>query len=115
MIKKVIPFPSVLKPILEEVEEEDDEGEEDNLLLNQRTRRERATRSKRRRRSTITPPSILEKPIQSTTSEDEMKQWIYEQDVEGTYVLKIPYFDLMSVGTELVVDKIRNTPTNQPQ
>ena len=33
VIRRVIPFPSVLEPIPKEVEEEDDEDEEDNLPL----------------------------------------------------------------------------------
>ena len=33
VIKKVIPFPSIPKPILEEEEEEGDEDEEDDLPL----------------------------------------------------------------------------------
>lgn len=44
-----------------------------------------------------------------------MQQWIDEHNVEGTDVFKMSYFDFMPVGTELVGDKIKDTPTNQPQ
>ena len=37
-------------------------------------------------------PSILEERLQTTTSEDEMQQWIDEQDVEGTDVFKMLHF-----------------------
>ena len=43
MIRRVIPFPSILEVILEE-EEEDDEDEEDNLPLSWRNRLSRATK-----------------------------------------------------------------------
>lgn len=42
MIRRVIPFPSILEVILEGEEEEDDGDEEDNLPLNQRTHLARA-------------------------------------------------------------------------
>ena len=42
VIRKVIPFPSVSKVILEGEEEEDNEDEEDNLPLNWRTHLARA-------------------------------------------------------------------------
>ena len=78
IIRRVIPFPSVLEAIPKEDEEEDDEDEEDNLLLNWRTHLARATELKWRRSSAITLPSIPKKPIQSTNSKDEMQQWINE-------------------------------------
>ena len=40
VITRVVPFPSILEPILEEEEEDDDE---DNVPLNRRTRLARAT------------------------------------------------------------------------
>ena len=60
VIRKVIPFPSVLEVILEEEEEEeeDDEVEEDNLPLSKRTHLARDIEVEWRRSSTITPPSI---------------------------------------------------------
>lgn len=60
-------------------------------------------------------PSILYEPLQTTTLEDEMQQWIDEQYVEGTNVFKMSYFDFMPMGTELVGDEIRDMPTTQPQ
>ena len=44
-----------------------------------------------------------------------MQKWIDEQYVEGTNVFQMSYFDFMPMGTKLVSDKIRDTPTNQPQ
>ena len=47
MIKKVIPFPSILEPILEEAEEEgdeDEEDEEDDITLSWRTSLAKATK-----------------------------------------------------------------------
>jgi len=112
----VIPFPSVPEVILEEGEEEkDDEEKENNLPLNLRTHLARATKLEWRRSSTITLPPIPKQPIQTTTSEDEMQQWIDEQDVEGNDVFKMSDFYFMPFGTKLVGDKIRDTLNNQPQ
>jgi hypothetical protein len=83
--------------------------------LNWRTCLTRATKLEWRRSSTITLPLIPDQPIQATTSEDEMQQWIDEKDVEGTDVFQMSDFDFMPIGTKLVGDKIRDTPTNQPQ
>ena len=44
-----------------------------------------------------------------------MQQWIDEKDIEGTDVFEISNFDFMPIDTKLVGDKIRDTPTNQPQ
>ena len=70
MIKKVIPLPSIPKPILEEAKEEDDE---DNLSLNWRTQLIRATKEEHRRISMITLSSIPNEPLHTTTLEDEME------------------------------------------
>lgn len=44
-----------------------------------------------------------------------MQQWIDEQEGEGTDVFQMSDFDFMPIGTKLVGEKIRDTPTNQPQ
>lgn len=69
----------------------------------------------RRRSSTTIAPPILEERLQTTTSEDEMQQWIDEKDVEGTDIFKMLDFDFMPICTKLVGDKIRDTPRNEPQ
>ena len=63
----------------------------------------------------ITSPSIPNELLQTTTSEDEMQQWIDEKYVEGTNVFRMSYFYFMPMGTELVREKIRDMPTNEPQ
>lgn len=98
--RRVIPSPSVPEVIPEGEEEEDDEDEDDNLPLNMRNPLARATKLEWKRSSTITLPPIPEHAIQSTTSEDEMQQWINEQDVKGTDVFKMSYFNFMLVGTK---------------
>ena len=44
-----------------------------------------------------------------------MQQWINEQDIEGTNIFKMSDFDFMPIGTKLIGDKIKDTPTNEPQ
>ena len=44
-----------------------------------------------------TPLSIPDEPIQTTTSKDEMQQWIDEQYVEGTDIFQMSYFDFMPI------------------
>ena len=69
------------------------------------------------RRRIFTPilPPILEDPLQITTSEDEMQKWIDEKYVQHINVYKILYFKFILVGTKVVGDKIRDTPTNESQ
>ena len=73
MIRRVVPFPFVPKPIPKGEEEEEEEDEEDNVPLNRRTWLTRAMQRERRRSSTITLPSIPEEPLETSTSKDEMK------------------------------------------
>lgn len=47
--------------------------------------------------------------------ENELKQWIDEYKIEEIDVFQMSNFDFMPIGIELVGDKIRDTPTNQPQ
>lgn len=54
-MRKVVPIPSILEPILEE-DEEDDDG--DDVALNRRTQLARAIEQEIRRSSTVMPPSI---------------------------------------------------------
>ena len=63
VIRRVIPFTSIPKPIPEEAKDEGDEDEEENLPLNQRTQLGRSIESERRRSSTIRWPYILDEPI----------------------------------------------------
>ena len=44
-----------------------------------------------------------------------MQQWIDEQDAKGTDIFKMSDFDFMPIRIELIGDKIRDTPTNEPQ
>ena len=69
MIRKVVPIPSISKPILEEDEEEDDE---ENAPLNRRTMLAKSIKQERKRSSMVMPPSIPREPLQSSTLEDEM-------------------------------------------
>lgn len=110
VIRRVIPIPSVLETILEE----DEEDEENDLPLIQRTHLPRTMEEEQRRSSTIMLPSIPTQPIQVTTSDYELQQWIEEKENKGNDEFNMSYFDFMPVGTELVGDKIKDTPKNQP-
>ena len=63
----------------------------------------------------VIPLIILEEPLQTTTFEEKMQQWIDKKDIERTGIFKMSDFNFMPVGIELVGDKIRDTLTNQPQ
>ena len=75
MITRVVPSPFILDPIPEEKEEEE-EDDEDNVSLKRITWLARSIEKERRKSSTATLPPIPKEPLQMTTSEDEMKQWI---------------------------------------
>lgn len=68
----------------------------------------------RRRSSTQTPPSSSREPILVETSEDEHQKWIAKMEGEGTNAFDLLYFYCMLVGTEIVDEKITDTPTNEP-
>ena len=62
-----------------------------------------------------TSPSTQEEPLQLSSSEDELQQWVDEQSEEGNDILKMSNFVFMLMGIELVEDKIRDTPTGELQ
>ena len=101
----MVPFPSIPEPI-PEGEEEEEEDEEEDVPLQRRTQLARATYFERRRSSTVTPPSTIEEPLEITTSEDEVQQWVDEHDVGGDDVFKMSAFDFMPIGIDLIGDKI---------
>ena len=60
-------------------------------------------------------PSTPEEPFVVSCSKDEVQQWVDEHDGEGDDMFKMLDFDFMYVGIKLVGDKIRDTPTSEPQ
>ena len=50
----------------------------------------------------MTLPSTPEEPLEITTLEDKVQQWVDEQDVGGDDVFKMSNFELMPIGIELV-------------
>ena len=61
------------------------------------------------------PPLVPKEPLEITTLEDKVQQWVDEQDVGGDDVFEMLDFDFMPIGTKLIRDKIRDTLTNKPQ
>ena len=62
-----------------------------------------------------TPPSTPDEPLEVSSSEDEVQQWVDEHDGEGDDVFKVLDFDFMPIRTKLVGDKIKDAPTGEPQ
>ena len=62
-----------------------------------------------------TLPSTQEEPLELSSSKEEVQQWVNEQSEEGNIVFSMTYFDFMLMGTELVRDKIRDTPIGELQ
>ena len=56
---------------------------------------------------------MQEEPLETTTSEDEVQQWVDEKDVEGANIFKMLDFDFMPIGKKLVGGQIRDTPTRR--
>ena len=114
--KRMVTSPSIPKTILErEEEEEEEEDEEEQVPLQGRTWLARAVEQEKTRSSIVIPPSTPEEPQEVSSSKDEVQQWVNDQDMKGDDVFKMSYFDFMLMGTELVGDKIRDTPTSEPQ
>ena len=112
--KRLVPNPCVLETILEEETNEDETKlEEEEVPLQIRTQQAKATEMERRKSTMTTPPPTLVEPIELSSSEDEVQWWVSEQREQGEDVFSI--VDFMPVGTELVGDKIRDTPTWEPQ
>ena len=47
----------------------------------------------------MTLPSAQQEPLERTTLEDEVQQWVDEQDVGGDELFKMSNFDFMPIGT----------------
>ena len=62
-----------------------------------------------------TPPSTPDEPLEVSSSEDEVQQWVDEHDGEGNDVFKMSDFDFMLVRSKLLGDKIRDTPIGESQ
>ena len=62
-----------------------------------------------------TSPSTQAKPLELSSSEDEVQQWVDEQSEEGDDVFSMSNFDFMPIGTELIGDKIRDTSIGELQ
>ena len=69
---------SILETIPKEEEEEEEEDEEENVPLQRRTWLARAMEQDKRRTSIKTPPPALEEPLEVSSSEDEVQQWVDE-------------------------------------
>lgn len=82
--------------------------------LSQRTRLAKSVEKERRRSSTQTHTSSLRDPIQVSTLEYDLQKWIVEMKSKGTYVFNLSKFNFMQVGTEMVGENIKDTPTSEP-
>ena len=71
----MVHFPSILEPI-PQGEEEEEEDEEEDVSLQRRTWLGRSMEQEKRRSSTVTPPSIPEEPLEVSSLEDEVQQWV---------------------------------------
>ena len=113
----MVPFPSIPEIIPEgdEEEEEEEEEEKEQVPLQRRTRLARAIEQERRKSATGTSPSTQGEPLEVSSSKDEVQQWVDGQSEEGNAIFKMSDFDFMPVGTELVGDKIRDTPIGESQ
>ena len=109
--KRLVPNPSILKTILEE--EIKSGKEEEQVPLQRRTWLAKATKMERRKSAMSNPPPTQEKLVELSSLEDEVQRWVNEQSEQGEDVFSIA--DFMPVGTELVGDKIQDTPVVEPQ
>ena len=69
-----------------------------------------------------TSPSTQVEPLEVSSLEDEVKQWMDEQseevdekNEEGNEIFKMLDFYFMPMGIEIVGDKIKETPIGEPQ
>ena len=90
-------------------EEETDQGEteseeEEEVPLHRRTMQAKATEVEVRKNAASITPSTQSRPVELSSSEDEVQRWVDEQSEQGEDVFSIA--DFMPVGTELVGDKI---------
>ena len=109
-----MPNPSVPKTIPEEETDEDEhESKEEEVPLQRRTQKAKTTKMERRKNATSTTPSTWSKPIELSSSKDEVQRCVSEQREQGEDVFSI--VDFMLVGTELVGDKIRDAPIGELQ
>ena len=61
----------------------------------------------------MTPPSTPKESIHVSRLEDEQQQWITDMEGQETDVFDLFDFDFMPVGTEMVGEKIRDTPMSE--
>lgn len=54
-------------------------------------------------------------PLEVSSSEDEVQQWVDEQSEEGDDIFKMSDFDFMPMGTKLIEGKIVNIHTSESQ
>ena len=113
--KILVPNPSIPGTIPEEETDkyETESEEEEEVPLHRRTRQAKATEIKVRKNATSITPSTQSRPVELSSSEDEVQRWVNEKSEQGEDVFSIA--DFMPVGTELVGDKIRDTPIVEPQ
>ena len=90
----MVPFLSIPKTIHEGEEEE----EEEDVPLQRRTQIARVAEQEKRISSIIIPPSTLEEPLEVSSLEEKVQQWVGEQDVEGDDLFKMSNFDFMPMG-----------------
>ena len=77
--KRMVPFWSIPKTIPEgDEEEEEEEEEEEQVPLQRITWLAKGTEKERRKSSTSTSPSTQEKPLEVSSSKDEVQQWVDE-------------------------------------
>ena len=113
--KRLVPNPFVPGTIpKEETDQRETESEEEEEVpLHRRTRQAKATEVEVRKNVASITPSTQSRPVELSSSEDEVQQWVDEQGEQGGDVFSIA--DFMPVGTELVGDRIRDTPVVEPQ
>ena len=113
--KRLVPNPFVPGTIPEEEidQDETESEEEEEVPLHRRTRQAKAIEIEVRKNATSITPSTQSRPVELSSSEDEVQRWVDKQSEQGEDVFSIA--DFMPVGTELVGDKIRDTPIVEPQ
>ena len=82
------------------------------MPLQRRNQLAKAIELERRKSATSTPPPTRVELVELSSLEDEVQRWVNEKREQGEGVFSIA--DFMLVGTELVGDKIRDTPIGEP-
>ena len=93
--RRLVPNPSIPKTITEEEEDEEEiksEEEEEHVPLQGRTQLENFEELERRKSATGTPLSTQVEPLELSSLEDEVQQWVDEKSKEGDDVFSTIFF-----------------------